>query len=202
VTSMALDPATAGDAGPLRDRGNAAHTVRRPSRAALTHILRPGINLAVWQRSVPAAIANWIKTGALNGTPLLSSDLDLRIPAACVPAALATALTCHDGAVQYRDCGVWWATMWRSPPGNWPALRPEGESDWHPVLGDRCQRIVVSGPALGAAGILLAFDKCLVEGNDEITTWNSAWDSLPDPFARSQLIDPARFKSKRSGAAD
>jgi G3E family GTPase len=110
-------------------------------------------------------------------------------------------LTCHDGAVQYRDCGVWWATLWRSPPGNWPALRPEGESDWHPVLGDRCQRIVVSGPALGAAGILLAFDKCLVEGNDEITTWNPAWDSLPDPFARSQLIDPARFKSKRSGAA-
>jgi hypothetical protein len=92
VTSMAFQTATAGDTGPLRDRGSPAHTVRRPSRTALTHILRPGINLAIWQRSVPAAIANWIKTGALNGRPLLSSDLDLRIPAACVPAALATAI--------------------------------------------------------------------------------------------------------------
>lgn len=110
-------------------------------------------------------------------------------------------LACRRGVVQYRDCGVWWASLWRSAPPPWLAIGPEGESDWHPILGDRCQRIVVSGPAVDAAGILLALDKCLVAGNDEIKTWNPAWDSLPDPFTRSQLIGPARIQSKRSGAA-
>lgn len=92
MTSMGFRTATAGDADLLRDRGNPAHTVRRPSRTALTHIIRPGINLAIWQRSVPTAIANWIQTSSLDGRPLLSSDLDLKIPAACVPVALATAI--------------------------------------------------------------------------------------------------------------
>ncbi len=36
------------------------HAVFRTERIGLTHILRPEINLAVWQRDVPSAISTWL----------------------------------------------------------------------------------------------------------------------------------------------
>jgi hypothetical protein len=75
----------------LGDRG-ASHIVNCPTRTVLAHILRPGINLAVWRRSVPAPIAAWLQAYSLEDRSLLTSDLDLRIPAACVPGELATAI--------------------------------------------------------------------------------------------------------------
>jgi len=68
------------------------HVVCRMDRAILTHILQPGINLAVWRRDTPDPIAAWLRACPLEDTPLLSSDIDITVPAVCVPTELAAAV--------------------------------------------------------------------------------------------------------------
>jgi len=69
-----------------------SRTVTHGTRTILAHILRLNINLAVWQRAVPEQIAAWLRRYLPKGGPVLTSDLDLRIPAACVPGELMAAL--------------------------------------------------------------------------------------------------------------
>jgi Protein of unknown function (DUF1826) len=69
------------------DRG-LSHIISGADHATLAHILRPGINLAIWRRNTPFAMAAWLS--ACSAEDLIAAqDVELRCPAVCVPALLA-----------------------------------------------------------------------------------------------------------------
>lgn len=72
------------------------HAVVRSERIGLTHILRPEINLAVWQRDVPSVISIWLSR--IRGEDLAARprDIDLGLPAGNVAAALLSELSVND----------------------------------------------------------------------------------------------------------
>lgn len=72
------------------------HTVVRSERIGLTHILRPEINLAVWQRDVPSEISIWLSR--IRGEDLAARprDIDRRLPAGNVATALLSELSVND----------------------------------------------------------------------------------------------------------
>jgi hypothetical protein len=69
------------------------HTISSSHRSALAHILRPHINLAVWRREVPTPISNWLSRCSAEEVATRSRDIDICVPAACVPASLGAAIT-------------------------------------------------------------------------------------------------------------
>jgi hypothetical protein len=70
----------------------APHTISSSHRSALAHILKPHINLAVWRREVPTPISNWLSRCSVEEVTTRSRDIDICVPAACVPASLGAAI--------------------------------------------------------------------------------------------------------------
>ena len=77
-----------------------SHVVARPDRAILAHILRTGINLAVWQRSVPAPILDWVREASLDDLLFTFRDIDFEGPAACIGALLAAKIRSRTSSEQ------------------------------------------------------------------------------------------------------
>jgi hypothetical protein len=80
------------------DRGRAhvlSHVVARPDRTVLAHILRNGINLAIWQRPVPTPILDWVSEAPLDHLLFTFRDIDFEGPAACTGALLAAKIRSH-----------------------------------------------------------------------------------------------------------
>jgi Protein of unknown function (DUF1826) len=76
------------------------HAVARSERIGLTQILRPEINLAVWQRDVPSAISTWLSR--FRGEDLLtqSHDFDRPLRIEDVAATLLSELRVNDPAAE------------------------------------------------------------------------------------------------------
>jgi hypothetical protein len=66
-----------------------SHVITRADRTVLAHILLPGINLAIWERSVPRAIVRWLRETSLSDLQSRFQDLDFKAPAACIGALLS-----------------------------------------------------------------------------------------------------------------
>jgi Protein of unknown function (DUF1826) len=66
-----------------------AHVIARADRTVLAQILRPGINLAIWRRGVPSPVAAWLATSSAGELAGTAQDVELGVPAACVPASLS-----------------------------------------------------------------------------------------------------------------
>jgi hypothetical protein len=66
------------------------HVVARADWDVLRHILQPDINLAIWQRDVPAPIATWLSGGLPDDLP--THDIDTDVSAACVAARISMAI--------------------------------------------------------------------------------------------------------------
>ena len=66
-----------------------SHVIARADRNVLAHILRSGVNLAIWQRPVPNAIVHWLRKAALDDLPSTFRDIDFEGPAADVGGLLA-----------------------------------------------------------------------------------------------------------------
>ena len=79
------------------------HAVVRSERIGLTHILRPEINLAVWQRDVPSAISTWLSR--FGGEDLLTQSHDIDRPLRIEDVA-ATLLSELRGSDPAAECGV------------------------------------------------------------------------------------------------
>jgi hypothetical protein len=73
-----------------------AHVVFRAERIGLTHILRPDINLAVWQRKVPRAVSIWLSQSSGGQLLTRSRDIDTNLCADDVPAAISSVLSAPD----------------------------------------------------------------------------------------------------------
>jgi len=76
------------------------HAVVRSERIGLTHILRPEINLAVWQRDVPAAISTWLSRFDGEDLPTQSHDIDRPLRIEDVAATLLSELRGNDPAAE------------------------------------------------------------------------------------------------------
>lgn len=72
------------------------HAIERSERIGLTHILRPEINLAVWQRRVPAAISIWLSRIRAEDLLRGSRDIDRSLPVEDVAATLLSNLPVND----------------------------------------------------------------------------------------------------------
>jgi Protein of unknown function (DUF1826) len=72
------------------------HAVERSERIGLTHILRPEINLAVWQRRVPTAISIWLSRFRVEDLLTGSHDIDRALSVEDVAATLLSDLRWHD----------------------------------------------------------------------------------------------------------
>jgi Protein of unknown function (DUF1826) len=70
------------------DLVGSVYAVSGPSRIVLRRIVSPSVNLVIWRRSVPNAIARWL---ASSHKPL-DADVDMLIEVARVEDALCTAL--------------------------------------------------------------------------------------------------------------
>jgi hypothetical protein len=68
------------------------HVVARPDWGVLRHILQPDINLAIWQRDVPAPIATWLSGRLPDDLPAQSHDIDTDVSAACVADRISMAI--------------------------------------------------------------------------------------------------------------
>ena len=63
------------------------------SKEVLLRIERPEINLAVWRRDVPRVIAAWLRMPFAIRLFETRGDIDLQLPAPCVPAFVAAYFT-------------------------------------------------------------------------------------------------------------
>lgn len=73
--------------------GLSDHVIFGSSKVVLFEIRRPEINLAVWRRDVPRVIAAWLRTPFAIRIFETRGDIDLRLPAPCVPALVAAYFT-------------------------------------------------------------------------------------------------------------
>ncbi|MGI5290355.1 GTP-binding protein [Nonomuraea polychroma] len=89
------------------------------------------------------------------------------------------------GQVTVRDAGLWMAAL---PEAAWDALDPARRAgaalDWNPIIGDRVQHLVFTGPDLDRDRIHALLDACLLTP-PEALAGSAAWRAYDDPFARA-----------------
>ncbi|GII59567.1 cobalamin biosynthesis protein CobW [Planotetraspora thailandica] len=87
------------------------------------------------------------------------------------------------GVVSVEDAGPWLAAL---PDAAWemvsPARRMAASLDWAPVVGDRVQHLVFTGPELDRERIHALLDSCLLTEEESLAGQN-AWAAYDDPFA-------------------
>ncbi|MGI5286458.1 CobW family GTP-binding protein [Nonomuraea polychroma] len=87
------------------------------------------------------------------------------------------------GAVSVEDAGPWLAAL---PEAAWdlvsPARRAAAALDWNPIIGDRVQHLVFTGPDLDRDRIVSLLDSCLIDQTDALPG-AAEWGDLDDPFA-------------------
>ncbi|PZG21022.1 GTP-binding protein [Nonomuraea aridisoli] len=87
------------------------------------------------------------------------------------------------GAVSVKDAGPWLAAL---PEAAWdlvsPTRRAAAALDWNPIIGDRVQHLVFTGPDLDRDRICALLDSCLIDQGD-ILPGAAAWARYDDPFA-------------------
>lgn len=93
---MPLEHSQSGEGQRAGPNNGSEHVVVRPERIGLTHILRPEINLAVWQRDVPSEISIWLSRIRSEDLAARPRDIDRRLPAGDVAAALLSELSVND----------------------------------------------------------------------------------------------------------
>ncbi|MFI7611628.1 GTP-binding protein [Nonomuraea terrae] len=88
------------------------------------------------------------------------------------------------GVVSVRDAGPWLAAL---PEAAWelvsPTRRAAAAMDWNPVIGDRVQHLVFTGPDIDGDRICALLDSCLIDQGD-VLPGAAAWARYDDPFAR------------------
>lgn len=88
------------------------------------------------------------------------------------------------GAVSVEDIGPWLAAL---PEATWeliaPARRAAAALAWNPIVGDRDQHLVFTGPGLDRHRIVSLLDSCLI-GRDDTLTGSAEWAGHADPLAR------------------
>lgn len=72
------------------------HAVQRPERIGLTHILRPEIDLAVWQRHVPGGISAWLSRISGEDLRIRPSGIDSELPLERVRATILSEMPMID----------------------------------------------------------------------------------------------------------
>ncbi|MDP4509320.1 CobW family GTP-binding protein [Nonomuraea turcica] len=87
------------------------------------------------------------------------------------------------GAVSVEDAGPWLAAL---PEAAWdlvaPARRAAAALDWNPIVGDRVQHLVFTGPDLDRDRIISLLDSCLID-HDDALPGAAEWAGHDDPFA-------------------
>ncbi|WP_424531982.1 CobW family GTP-binding protein [Sphaerisporangium viridialbum] len=87
------------------------------------------------------------------------------------------------GVISVEDAGPWLTTL---PEATWdtvsPARRMAATLDWNPIMGDRVQHLVFTGPDLDRARIHELLDSCLLTER-EAAAGTDAWAAFDDPFA-------------------
>ncbi|MGV9309814.1 GTP-binding protein [Nonomuraea sp. NPDC003727] len=87
------------------------------------------------------------------------------------------------GVVSVEDAGPWLAAL---PEAAWelaaPARRTAAALDWNPVIGDRVQHLVFTGPDLDRHRLHALLDSCLIDQGDALPGAGQ-WDRFDDPFA-------------------
>ena len=87
------------------------------------------------------------------------------------------------GEVSVKDAGVWLAAL---PESAWdtvsPARRATAALDWNPIVGDRVQHLVFTGPDLDRERIHALLDSCLLTP-EEALAGSDVWSRYDDPFA-------------------
>ncbi|TMR20746.1 hypothetical protein ETD86_17835 [Nonomuraea turkmeniaca] len=87
------------------------------------------------------------------------------------------------GAVSVQDAGPWLAAL---PEAAWdlvaPARRAAAALDWNPIIGDRVQHLVFTGPDLDRDRIVSLLDSCLID-HDDALPGAAEWAGHDDPFA-------------------
>jgi G3E family GTPase len=87
------------------------------------------------------------------------------------------------GVVSVEDAGPWLAAL---PEAAWdlvaPARRLAAGLDWSPVVGDRVQHLVFTGPDLDRGRVHALLDSCLLTP-EEATAGADIWAGFDDPFA-------------------
>ncbi|WP_327582907.1 CobW family GTP-binding protein [Nonomuraea sp. NBC_00507] len=87
------------------------------------------------------------------------------------------------GAVSVEDAGPWLAAL---PEAAWdlvtPARRAAAALDWNPMVGDRVQHLVFTGPDLDRDRIVSLLDSCLIDQEDALPG-AAEWARHDDPFA-------------------
>ncbi|GAA2876718.1 GTP-binding protein [Streptosporangium fragile] len=87
------------------------------------------------------------------------------------------------GIVSIEDAGPWLAAL---PEAAWetvsPARRLAAALDWSPIVGDRVQHLVFTGPGLDRDRVHALLDSCLLTP-EEAVAGSDAWSRYDDPFA-------------------
>ncbi|WP_223166860.1 GTP-binding protein [Nonomuraea sp. SYSU D8015] len=87
------------------------------------------------------------------------------------------------GTVSIEDAGPWLAAL---PEAAWdltsPARRAAAALDWNPIVGDRVQHLVFTGPDLDRDRIVALLDSCLIDQGDALPG-AAEWARHDDPFA-------------------
>jgi G3E family GTPase len=87
------------------------------------------------------------------------------------------------GVVSVEDAGPWLAAL---PEAAWdmvsPARRMAAALDWDPLMGDRVQHLVFTGPGLDRERIHALLDSCLLT-QEEALGGSGVWAGYDDPFA-------------------
>ncbi|TDD18427.1 GTP-binding protein [Nonomuraea diastatica] len=87
------------------------------------------------------------------------------------------------GAASVEDAGPWLAAL---PEAAWelvsPARRTAAALDWNPIIGDRVQHLVFTGPDIDRDRLCALLDSCLIDQGD-VLPGAAAWARYDDPFA-------------------
>ncbi|AWS45980.1 GTP-binding protein [Streptosporangium sp. 'caverna'] len=87
------------------------------------------------------------------------------------------------GIVSVEDAGPWLAAL---PEAAWemisPARQMAASLDWSPIIGDRVQHLVFTGPELDRDRIHSLLDSCLLTPEESVAG-SDAWNGYDDPFA-------------------
>lgn len=167
------------DVAAARDRVNPAIALLPQQRD------EAGVTTLVWERRRP------LHPGRLHAA------LELLVPAAQRSrgrfwlANRPDLLLAWDAAganLAVEECGPWLTAL---PDAAWdrypPARRAAAALDWHPLHGDRVQRLSFTAEGLDADGITALLDSCLLT-DTELAAGEGGWKALPDAFR--DLLDP------------
>ncbi|SFF48091.1 GTPase, G3E family [Paenibacillus algorifonticola] len=85
-------------------------------------------------------------------------------------------------SIQFGPAGLWAAALPESEQHLLLEEEPELADSWHPMYGDRINKVVFIGIDLQRAEIEASLDQCLLTKEE----MQQDWDSLMDPFPQSQ----------------